>query len=78
MFNSGTADLKFTVPKNAGGEKWRRVIDTAFPAPYDIIAPSDEKTPPEVGASYKLKSKSVVVLLSRLAGGTDGLGSGQR
>jgi glycogen operon protein len=67
MFNAGPKDQKFTVPKPQCDEKWRRLIDTALPCPYDILPLGSEKPPPEVGPSYKVKSRSAVVLFSHSA-----------
>jgi glycogen operon protein len=64
MFNANPIDTRFVVPRPTGAKKWRRVIDTAFPSPYDILAPDDEKQPPEVNSAYKVKSGSMVVLLA--------------
>ncbi|MDR2865266.1 MAG: glycogen debranching protein GlgX [Spirochaetaceae bacterium] len=64
MFNASPQDIKFVVPDSGSYEKWRRVIDTAFPSPYDILPLDREKVPPEIGSEYKVSSRSVVVLFS--------------
>jgi len=65
MFNAGPAAMKFSVPENPKGGKWLRFVDTGLPPPEDLIPRCGN--PPEVPASYKLKSRSIVILFSQAA-----------
>jgi len=60
MFNAGLNAVKFTIPENQHGKKWFRFLDTAIPPPYDITPRCGN--PIEVSGTYKLKSRSVVIL----------------
>lgn len=62
MLNAADKAHHFAVPK--GGKEWRRVIDTARPAPDDIFADEDEAPP--IGyhqERYEVQPRSVVVLV---------------
>jgi glycogen operon protein len=65
MFNGGAKDIKFKIPETNAGDKWRMLVDTAMPSPYDIFPLDSEKIPPDVGAEYKVKSRSIVLLCSK-------------
>jgi len=63
MINAWRGDLVFSVQKGAGAaNNWRRVIDTAQDSPQDII--EDGQAPPLQGLDYRVKARSVVVLVS--------------
>jgi glycogen operon protein len=59
MVNGHWEDRTFTVQQGAAGE-WRRVVDTAAPAPDDIAEPGAE---PTLDSNvYPVRARSVVVL----------------
>jgi glycogen operon protein len=64
MFNSGEADVVFRVCDPPEGKRWFRVVDTGLPSPEDILTPGNEKPLGEEEA-YSVKSRSLVILLSR-------------
>ena len=61
MLNAGPRDLDFEPPQPVSGRQWRRIIDTAAPAPDDI-APADRATALPAGP-IRVRNRSVVVLL---------------
>jgi len=44
------------------GRAWRRVVDTARDAPFDIVEERD--APPASGAAVRVAGRSVVVLVA--------------
>ncbi len=60
MINGGTRSLEFAIQDAA--RSWRRIVDTALASPHDI---EDEAcAPPVDGDTYRVRPRSVVVLLS--------------
>ncbi len=61
MLNAYWEALSFELP---AGRRWRRIVDTALPAPDDF---SDSETaPPVKGGKYRLEARSVAILMARL------------
>ena len=61
MFNAYWEPLTFELPAPpAGGQRWRRCIDTALPSPHDI-QPWDEAEP-VAQDTYVVQARSVVVV----------------
>jgi isoamylase len=70
IVNAYWEPLDFEVPAADGGLlPWRRFIDTSLPSPQDIVEAADA---PEVGASYRVAPRSVVLLATARDGGTSG------
>ena len=67
MFNGTTRSRAFVLPSAAGGGTWRRVIDTYYEAPHDILEPG-EISPLRDQKKYTVRSRSVVVLTAARAG----------
>ena len=65
MFNAGMEEADFNVCEPLDGKKWVRAIDTGLLPPEDILLPGSEKplVNPEI---YRVREKSLVVLISRL------------
>jgi len=64
LLNAYWEPLDFELPalEQAGGNPWRRWIDTALDAPHDIVP---WRTAPEVSSrTYRTEARSVVVLFS--------------
>ncbi|OAI49610.1 glycogen debranching enzyme [Planctomycetaceae bacterium SCGC AG-212-F19] len=55
--------VAFRIPLSPTGRPWRRAIDTALPAPEDIV-PLDEGPPIKVGTMYRLPPFATLVLIS--------------
>jgi isoamylase len=53
-------DFELPAPQREGG--WRRLIDTDLPSPDDLIEDPDRA--PQVGGSYRVMPRSVVVLVA--------------
>jgi isoamylase len=64
MLNMEATGLEFTISE-VQGRRWYRAIDTARPAPDDIVEPGDEMAVPD--AAYSVKRHSAVVLISKEA-----------
>ena len=65
MFNSGSEAANCKICEPLGGKKWVRTIDTALPSPDDILPPGSEAVLDDRSV-YRLKERSMVVLISRL------------
>ena len=61
--NSWLDPVKFRVPPSPTRRRWRRVIDTAQPAPEDFL-PEGQGPVVEEGAYYTVEGHSLVVLVS--------------
>jgi isoamylase len=61
-FNSSSINRKITIPEAPSGRLWKRVIDTALPAPHDIV--DDNSAVALESNRYYLKRQSVVVLIA--------------
>ncbi|MDR2467535.1 MAG: glycogen debranching protein GlgX [Spirochaetaceae bacterium] len=64
MFNAGLKEVKFTVPQTYETQLWKRVIDTSLPAPDDILPLEKRPEFPSVSSSYRVKPRSLVVLVA--------------
>ncbi|MGE3820895.1 MAG: glycogen debranching enzyme, partial [Isosphaeraceae bacterium] len=62
MLNAFWESLDFELPEARQTQPWRRWIDTALDAPLDVV-PWRESTPVP-GGSYRVRSRSVVMLFS--------------
>ncbi|MEM9917291.1 MAG: glycogen debranching protein GlgX [Bacteroidota bacterium] len=62
MLNAFWEDKTFDLPGLPDGKCWRKVVDTAAAPPFDCIRPED--APKVSGRSYKLKQRSVVVMMN--------------
>jgi glycogen operon protein len=67
MFNTYWEGLEFDLPPLGGGSAsgWHRWIDTSRDSPDDICAGAS--APAVTGATYRVQSRSIVVLFARLA-----------
>jgi glycogen operon protein len=63
IFNAYWQDLEFELPPYPKGGRWLRVVDTARPAPQDILDEGCER--PVDGYTYVVGARSVVILLAR-------------
>jgi glycogen operon protein len=64
MMNAYWKPLNFNLPHVDSGYAWHRVVDTSLGAGYDYCQPG--KSPLVEGKRYKLKDRSVAVLVSRI------------
>ena len=62
MMNMDWEDLDFDIPA-VPGRRWYRAIDTAAPSPHDIAHPAEASR--SSGDTYRVKNRSIVVLISR-------------
>ncbi len=62
MINAWWNDLLFTVQEGTAN-CWQRVVDTARESPHDILEPGREA--PLQNLEYRVKARSIVVLVSR-------------
>jgi glycogen operon protein len=65
MFNGGEKTVDFKVCEPLDGKKWVRAVDTGLPSPHDILSPGQEEALDDPWV-YKVREKSIVVLISRL------------
>ncbi|MDR3392527.1 MAG: glycogen debranching protein GlgX [Sulfuriferula sp.] len=64
MFNAGIDSVDFSLPALPPGAEWRLAVDTSCPAPQDLFA-GDQAPPLENSQTYRLHSRSSVILLVR-------------
>ncbi len=64
MFNADERSRLFYLPPAAHARGWYLVLDTALPAPHDIRPPGEELEL-EPAIAYHVKSRSMVVLISK-------------
>ncbi len=62
IFNAAPTSLTFSLPRPSPGKSWWLAVDTAQPAPRDILPAGQEI---KVGKKYTAQSRSAVVLISR-------------
>ena len=62
IFNAAATPLAFSLPRPPSGKSWWCMIDTAQPAPKDILRAGKEI---KAGKKYTAQSRSLVVLISR-------------
>jgi glycogen operon protein len=71
MFNAYWEPLTFELPRgDARPYQWRRCIDTALPPPDDSC--TLDEAPPVTDGTYRVQSRSCVVLVSPLPQGATG------
>jgi glycogen operon protein len=63
--NASHETVSFQIPASPTGRRWRRVVDTARPAPDDIV-PESEGPVVFAAALYPVAPHSLIVLLSEL------------
>jgi glycogen operon protein len=66
MFNGDDKAVNFAVCDPLPGKRWVRAVDTALPGPEDITEPGTEAAL-DNPSLYPIKSRSMVVLISRPA-----------
>jgi glycogen operon protein len=64
MLNAGLDPVIFSIPPAAGNKPWVRVVDTSLPSPYDILPAGNEEAL-AVPNKYKLKARSIAILISK-------------
>jgi len=62
IFNAGSTLLTFSLPRPPSGKSWWLSVDTAQPAPRDILPAGQEI---KADKKYTAQSRSVVVFISR-------------
>jgi glycogen operon protein len=64
MINPDLELQPFVLAEPPSKKKWLRVVDTGLPSPNDILPPGSEE-PLSSQRSYKVKARSIVILISR-------------
>jgi isoamylase len=64
MFNSGTEETAFYLPRSSEGGSWHLCADTARSSPHDVHAAGDE-APLETQDVYYLQPRSTAILVMR-------------
>jgi glycogen operon protein len=64
MLNAGLDPVMFSIPPAAGNKPWLRVVDTSLPSPSDIL-PADKEEALTTPNKYKVKARSVAILISK-------------
>jgi glycogen operon protein len=64
MLNSGLIDCLFNICPAPNGKSWYRAVDTALTSPEDIC-PQGSEQPLSGALSYTVRSRSLVILLSK-------------
>ena len=65
MINGGERTVSFKICNPLDGKKWVRAIDTGLSSPDDFLTPGKEAGL-DNPFTYKVKERSMVVLISRL------------
>jgi len=73
MFNAGADAVDFALPPALPGARWYRAIDTSREAPQDLFA-AGEEPPWEDPHTYRVGSRSSVILLARSSEPSKGAG----
>jgi glycogen operon protein len=60
MLNASRKDLTFQLPVNRAGMRWIKVIDTAAPAPRDLVLPGPDSS--TLAGSVKVMAKSLILV----------------
>ncbi len=66
FFNASGGSVDFLVPEPHDDQQWVRVIDTAEPTPTDFLEEGDEEKPVEAGTRFRVRERSMVVLIGIL------------
>jgi glycogen operon protein len=66
MFNASLDNVVFSIPAANDRRQWFRVVDTTLLSPQDIL-PEGSEEPIPLTNKYKVKSRSVVILISKSA-----------
>jgi glycogen operon protein len=64
MFNAGLDPVVFTIPSASNRNSWYRAVDTGMSSPKDIL-PEGSEEPLSTPNKYKVKARSMVILISR-------------
>ena len=64
MFNASLEPVVFSIPAANNRKQWFRVVDTTLISPHDIL-PEGGEVPLALPNKYKVKSRSVVILISK-------------
>ena len=64
LFNSGLETTTFILAAAPGKKKWFRAIDTGYSSPKDIL-PAGKEEALATAAKYRVKSRSMVILISK-------------
>jgi isoamylase len=64
MFNASLDHVVFSIPAANDRRQWFRVVDTTFLSPHDILSEGSEE-PLALPNKYRVKSRSVVILISK-------------
>ena len=64
MFNSSLDTVNFVIAEAPGNKPWYRAVDTSQKSPNDILLPGSEEALAQ-SAKYRVKSRSMVILISR-------------
>lgn len=63
--NARPEALAFRIPRSPSGRRWKRVVDTAQPSPYDFL-PDEDRPFIADGAQYSVARHSLIILVSEL------------
>jgi glycogen operon protein len=66
MFNASLDPVVFSIPAANDRRQWFRAVDTTMISPNDIL-PEGSEEPLALSTKYKVKSRSVVILISKNA-----------
>jgi glycogen operon protein len=64
IFNAGLDPVVYAIPPAAGHKQWYRAVDTSLSSPEDILSAGTEE-PLALANKYKVKARSVVILVSK-------------
>jgi len=65
MLNGSDESVNFKLCDSMDGKKWVRVVDTGLSSPDDILTPGNVEPLKDLTA-YRLKERSIAILISRL------------
>jgi glycogen operon protein len=68
MFNAGLDPVVFSIPSatSPGHKRWFRAVDTSMSSPKDIL-PAGSEEPLEMPYKYRVKARSMAILVSKAA-----------
>jgi glycogen operon protein len=64
MFNASLDPVVFSIPAANDRRQWFRAVDTTLVSPHDIL-PEGGEEPLAIPNKYKVKSRSIVILISK-------------